>query len=672
MANFFKQFTYPHSMTRVKDESIREVAREIVLPLHRPIFPIRAAKGKVNEIVWVNGDEAIDYFGDATFDTYGPYFRREQVFLQGAVFPNQACFCVRLADPDAEAATFVLEAHVTEGVEIQQYERDANGGYVYDSQSRPIPKLDGSNNPIKEPGVTIRHVVRPMASTEKLTTIQPKTVEAGGVTTVIYPLAAGIYTSVGDAGNRAGFRFYYDLLAQDEDVLEATKSLIFSFSAYEKPYDSDIAAVLRDRYQNSVVSFVMKPDQVDKRSSRRISAKDILKNNYVTTGVGNTQVSSLPFSIHFYADNFKIIGELVKTYETNSADITDGWMADILSCVDQNGNPYHHTVLDISGSDYALMSEISTHYFSGGDDGDLTDEKFEELYRQFLSMDLIPEVQDYARYPITHLYDVGYSFDTKMAAAKWMANHDHSKYVWACQDDGDLFTMEQAVSAGQAIRTRAAMTPESEFWGTGACRGDIFAQSDYLNDSTVNFPIPATYWICMKRSMYHNTTYIKGEPKGEGNHEVTIFQGSGWVPYTPGQKQLLWENGLNYYEVKNMVEFFYADLRSIYKEDSSLLSNVMFTDVVVYSKYITDKIWAKYAGVEKPLESLYSSVKDSMEAELYKTFGQKYRFVVTVYKATDEQEAVTTYHIRTEIYGPDPARCAINDLIVRPESAANS
>ena len=673
MSNIFREYTHPHSMSRVKDESIRENAREFVLPVHRPLFPLRAAKGKVGEIVWVSGAEALEYFGEATFDKFGPYYRNEQTFLELAVFPNQRAFCVRLADPAAAAATMVIEAHVVEGVDVQQYQRDANGAFVYDAQNRPIPLLDSSNNPIKEPGVKIRHVVRPLAENEKFDELEPKTVSAGSETTIIYPLVAAKYNSPGKAGDRAGLRFFFDQFAQDEDLLASSGAVLYSFSVYEKPFDSDIASVLRDKFQNSVVNFVMKPGSVDSRTMRRIASDDIITNNYSRTDIGGTQVSTLPYELFFYPENFKAIGDKVKAVEVNNVGLTDGWMVDVLSLRDLKGHPYHHAVLDTTGVGFSLMSDITTHYLAGGNDGDLTDEKFEEMYRSLLEFDFVPELQNTARYPVTHLYDVGYSIDTKLTAAKFVGLHDHVKYEFACQTSANkLQTMEEAVAVGIAIRARVSMTPESEFHGTGACRADIFAQSGYLTDTTIKNVIPATFWMALKRSMLHNTTYVQGDPLGDGKHEVTIYRKFNFVPNTPDQKQTLWDNALNYFEVKKMIELFYADLRSIYKQDSSLLSSTMFTDAITYSKYITDDVWAKFAGVRTPLENLFSTIQKEVERLCYRTFDNQYKFKVSVSRNADEFNGVNTYRIRTEIYGPDPARCGINDLIVRPESAYGS
>lgn len=99
------------------------------------------------------------------------------------------------------------------------------------------------------------------------------------------------------------------------------------------------------------------------------------------------------------------------------------------------------------------------------------------------------------RYPLTHIYDVGYDLDTKYAILKFLAVRDNCKAIMATQDiTKDLNTMEEDQSAGSAIRGRALLQPESTFFGTGCCRAEIFQQAGYLNDTSYKGIVPTTLW----------------------------------------------------------------------------------------------------------------------------------------------------------------------------------
>lgn len=666
-SNLLKRFTYPHAESRIKDESIGNVINELILPLHRPLFPIRAAKGEVNVIGWYTGVDAIDEFGEATFDMFSDYYRNEQVFLEKAVFPGQGCMLVRLADEDAVASSLVLECHLTQGIEVQQYERDSNGGFVYNAQGQPIPLLDGSNNPIKEPGVKLRHVVRPMEADEKPGFILPKTVTAGSETTVIYPLCDLTYKSPGKIGDKSGFKLYFDYTTQDLDVHDATGALIYTLAPMEQPYGSDTPSPIRDIYSQPYSQFVMKPNQVDARTARRISADDIVDNNYTYSTGSMAQL--LPYDVKFYANNFKLIGDAVVAVEINSADMPDGWMVDILSLQDLKGYPYYHAILDTTGANYATMNDMAVHYLKNGSDGDISDAKFEELYRDFLSMNRIPEVQDTARYPITHLYDVGYTLPTKFSMIQFMGKQKMCKVDLACQDSNeDMFTMEESLSTGTALRARAMLTPESEIHGTEALRAEIFGQAGRLTDKALNRIIPSTIWLAMRRSELHNSTYIKGEVKGYPKSLVQIYRAHNWVPSSPDQKQNCWDTAVNYFQYANMTDLFFPDVRTIYKYDSSVLSDMTFTDACVYLMYLVQGIWAKYAGITVPAANLFSIIKRDIERASFEAFDGKYRITATPYQTTNEIQEGDVIHISTEMVGYSPSRRWINDIICKREN----
>lgn len=669
--NLLKKYTYPHADSRIKDESIGNPTAQVILPLHRPIVPIRAAKGEVNVIGWYTGAEAIAEFGEATFDPFSDYYRGEQILLEKAIFQGQGCMLVRLADPNAAKASLVLEAHVTENVEIQQYERDANGGFVYDAQGKTIPLLDGSNNPLKEVGVKIRHVVRQMLADEVPGNIQPRTVTVGAETTTIYPLLDVVYRSPGLFGNKAGIKFYFDYITQDEDIHDSNGSVIFTLAPMEQAYGSDTPSPVRDIYGNPYCQFVVKPNQVDSRTARRISAADMIKNSY-TLSTGSKE-NVLPFDVMFYEGNFKTIGDKVVAVETNNADLSDGWMVDILSCQDLKGYPYYRAIIDTTGTGYAVLNDLAVHYLQGGNDGDISDSKFEELFREFLSMNLIPEIQDTARYPVTHMYDIGYTLPTKLAMIQFMGKHKMCKVDLACQDSSEhLYSMEESISVGTALRSRCLLTPESEIHGTSALRAEIFGQAGLLTDKAFNQIVPATLWLAMRRAELHNSTFIKGEMKGLPNSRVNIFREHNWVPASPDQKQMCWDAGVNYFQYEDMQNLFFADIRTIYKYDSSVLSDLTFTDACIYLMYIVQTIWAKYAGVTVPAANLYSSIKRDIEKAAFDAFDGKYKITATPYQTADEVQEGDVIHIETEMIGYSPSRRWVNDIVVKRENLINT
>ena len=383
--------------------------------------------------------------------------------------------------------------------------------------------------------------------------------------------------------------------------------------------------------------------------------------------------SLLPYTINAYPDNVLAIGEAIKAVETNSTSITNGWMVDIFTLTDLNGNEYHHAIIDEEGEDIVFCNNQSIHYLSGGTDGDTSDEMFEDLFRQFMSTQLVPEIIDTNHYPITHVYDVGFSLTTKYAMCDWIANHSKSKIVLSTQDSSkDLYTMDESVSVASALKARCALTPESTLYGTEACRAEIFGQAGYLNDTSYKSIVPASYWMCMRRSSLQNSTYLKGTVKGYPNNRISIYRKENFVPYSPTQKQTFWDNAANYFQYANMTTKFYPDIRTIYRYESSVLSDTTFTDCCIYTMYIVDEVWTYYVGKTQSINTLFSSIKKDIEAAAYNAFGDTFTLTATPYQTDEDLEAGDQCHIDTILLGYTPLRRWFNTIIARRENYNSS
>lgn len=654
--------TYPFNDVQIKDESAGRAVSTVVLPLHKPLFPLRAAKGRETPY-WCTGTEAIAEYGTQTFDQYEKFWRNEQYFLNEAIFPNQACLVWRMVPEDATSASSVLECQLYEDQDIPQYKRDASGNYIYDEEGKPIPELDGSSQPLTNKGVKVKYVARMLNEGETISTLEPKTTQIGGANVTSYPIVAFKDRSRGNMGNKDGFKMYIDNLNQDSDLLNDTGSILWTFAPVSQPYNSNIANPVTDKYGYTSCEMVMKPNQLDSNTNRRISAEDTILRLYYNE---TNKEYILPFDVHFYNDNVKLIGDKVVAVETTNADLTDGWMVDILNMKDLKNHPYYNAIVDTTSQDAVLMNNLYVHYLNGGSDGDTSDEKFEELFQQALAGTTLPEIFDTYHYPITHLYDVGYDIDTKYAMASFMGTQKRCKIVMAAQDSNrHLYNMDEAVSVAAAIRSRCAITPESVLYGTQAMRAIIFGQAGYVNDTSVKNIIPMTFWSAMRRAQFHNAVNIKDSWTGNPNNVVNIYRDDNFTPYNGTQKQILWDGAANYFQWRTMTTKFIASTRSIFKDQTSLLSDDEYTDACVYLMYICDFIWTLHTSRRLPWSALIQTVQKDIGAYAYQAFGNNYTVDVSVYQTEDDKLRHDTCHIDTILYGSYPKRSWYNTIVAR-------
>ncbi len=662
--------TYPESIVNIKDESGGARIIRTRRPLHQPLFFIRAAQGN-DKCEWMTGREAVKKYGDQTFDMYEKYYRAEQYFLQQAILPNQAAYIKRIIPTDAKIATEVIEAHLATDQDIPQYKRDEDGRLMYSELTgEPIQELDELNNPAFLKGCKVKFMRRQMTETEianGYSNIPVKTVTDGTTTTKIYPLVALQFKSACEMGNKSGFKLYVDTYKQSDDLLSATQSLLWTFIPMQQPYNSNVTYEITDKFETKINQMVLRPNQVDPYTQRRISAEDVLTRLFYNDV---TREELLPYDIYFYAENFEEIGNVVRsTEEAHTPELVNGWMVNIASMTNLDGSPYYTAILDTSDPEHITLSNLTTHYLQGGDDGDTSDEAFEEGVRQALLLHSDPELVDRFHYTITHLYDVGYSLNTKFAMADFMADQGYCKIIMTTQDSSrHLYSMDEATSVAAAIRARCALTPESELYGTQACRATIFAQAGYLNDTTIKMIIPMTFWAAERRSTYHNAQSLKGSWAAAPANVVNIYRQINFTPYTPTQKQLLWDGAANYIQWKNGEDMFMPSVRSVYKDATSLLSDDEFMDACVYTKYIIDATWTDHVSRKLPFAAYASTVQEDLNKRLYDTFGTLYTASTTVYLTEEDLSNHDTCTVDVVLEGDYPKRIWRSTIIVRGRS----
>lgn len=645
-----RNYTHPLNDIQTRDFSDATRVSRVERCLHRPLYFMQAPKGTARSIGWFSGPEAIKEFGVEAFDMFGKWYNNEQFFLENTVFPYQGAYITNLPDPTATTATIVLELHVTP-TDVIQYERDAYGGTIKDVNGDPIPVLDSSNQPIKEPGYKFKYVTRQLLATEKFKYLRPSVVDIGGVQTTIYPLIDSKYRSTGNSGNAAGFKVFYDYTYQDEVLLSKTEALQYTFSPVQKLDGSSLDSPIRDLYDAVRVNFTAKPNQVDTRVQMRLSFEDKIYSNYHEANAAN-DIPLLPYDINIYSENFKLIGDLVAAVEMNDMSIADkGWMVDVLSMTNLDGYLYHHTIIEHDATT-VVCNEGYTLYLSGGTDGDISREAFEERIRQFLSGDVFPEIIDNLRFPITHIYDVGYTWETKRAMAHFMSIRDDVRPQLSSQDcNMEANTREEDQSLGAAVRGACLLTPESIVFGTPCCRASVYCHAGYSTNPQYRNLLPLTFWAAQRRAETQRGMVMKKTLGGRPTSVVNMLRNINYTEYSPKVKQLKFDNGLNYIQYGDEENLFFPDLRSVYLETTSMLASESYVDAVIYTKYISRWIWAKYVGSEGSPEEMYQKIGDDISKACYNTFGTIYGTDVIV-DQTDEMKLVgDAIQIRIRIFG---------------------
>lgn len=659
---------YPHQIQEVRDSSSYVPVPRDLLPVHLPLFFTKAERGPVGVPMWTPDiDTAYRLWGDATFETRSQYHSHAAMFIKQTMH-RQGCFVVRLADDAAKTASIVLEAHLTEGVQVTQYEKDADGNFVYDDDGNKVPATDVGGAIIKEPGIRLRYAARPLADDENPKMIETKTVNLNGDQVTIAPIMVSPATSPGQWANNTGFKIYFDAANYDRELVEDTEAMLFTFSPMEQQYGSTTPTAIRSLYQMSEVSFTFRPDTIDEKTGLELSFEDVVSKSY-RDEYGR---SKLPYNIITYADNVKMIGDKILEVEPTQTLLTNGWMVDILSALDLDGVPFDHVELLTTVEDeYICADEHYVVYLQGGNDGDLSDATYEAKIVDFMNGTLFPEIVDSARYPFTHIYDTGVSLDTKMAMIDGLSLRRDFRLIMSTQDvNNEANDPLEDSATGAVLYAKALLHPDSTLYTTKCSRVSIFQQAGITNvDPLFKKLMPMTFQILEYKSRHYGGQYANGEPKGIPNSLVDLFElPLSWTMYSSQLKNLSWDGGLNYCQYASMTQVHYPDQRTVYPNDTSVLSNEYYADDIIYIKHVAKRVWAIFAGRTDPFEKLAVDYERRLSSELREVFSNKYVFGVKHWQTDEDRKMGFISRTTVEVTGPATFRVDNLDIECKREN----
>lgn len=651
-----KFYTFPHYEINVKDESASSALVVEDLALHRPIFLSLAERGPVGVPVYGTYAEHASKFGKGTFDVFSKYYKHPNLFTERALQSNKVFF-VRLASETAKQAVLALQCSIYK-TSLIQYQKDSEGNRILDTSGNPIPIDDGTGNPLKETGSVVKWSIRAVdlatENPKKLVSSSTSIPDPNGganITVTTYPVAVFVASSPGEWGNVTGFKVYWNA-DSDTGVAEAMQSLIFTFGIVSIPWGEDTASVVRNKYLEAETEFTFAENTVDKTTMRRYNISEVIDNEF--------SADDLTFDLYVYPENVETIGASCIADESLTVfpELTSPFMVNLFTGKTLDQRPYDHIVVDTESDDALTFNKNIINYMSGGSDGDVADADLESLTREWLSGDVFPDIYDQARYPITHLYDSGYELETKEALIDFLGVRDDVKIIISTQSVyNDANTKAEDQSAGSFLRSRALLHPESTIYGTQACRITILQQCGKLNELTSYTKlVPATIDCMMKKGIWQGANYIKGKPKGLPNSAVTILKDVNWFPVNTDLKQLSWDNALNYMQYYDMSSIHYADVISVYPYLTSLLSDDIFTDMLVYIKHIVRYQWAKFAGVDDPIPQLIADIKESVGRDIYAKLGNFITAEVNPYQTETDLELGYSLTVEIPVYGTVPNR----------------
>ncbi len=639
--------TYPRPVINIQDNSGGSTVTTQVASLHAPFFFIQAEQGPIGIPVLGTLAQHQATFGVNTFDPMQKFYSHQTQFAVKAL-QYQQVYLIRLADNTVSTANLIVEVTLSQA-SIPQYVTDALGARIFTSAGAPTPEVDASGVAISQPGYTISWSTRNLASTENINSLAVTTSLSGGSTSTTYPMLGFIAPSPGSGPNNSGLSLYYT--TDSSPTIETdVQSILYRFAPVTLAAgNSGVTTPVTDIFTQNYNDVSLRQAAVDPNTAQDVSLNGILFANYQDADGNNL----LDYTATVYSANVQAVGLAILAVSPELAG-TDPFLINALAGIDANGNPYQHCIVEASlvGSSSAVL------YLSGGSDGATDRVTFESLVAAFVQGEDNVEFQDQFRYPFTHFYDSGFSLANKFALMNILALRDDVVGTFSTQDTSDVpNTQAQDQSSGAAILARARTYPESVLYGTEAMRVEIYNQSGYLAASNgISGVVALTIDRMVKRCTYYSGPYVKGSPKGRPNSEVTLFKKIFWTAATQTQKQLNWDTALNTVSYADISTLFYPDLRSIYVDQTSLLSDGVFVDLLVFLKHIARNKWTYYAGRDDPAVKLFSTIAQDIDTTCNTVFGGALPTKTVVSQTDADQKAGYASTVTISVNGDLPNR----------------
>ena len=334
---------------------------------------------------------------------------------------------------------------------------------------------------------------------------------------------------------------------------------------------------------------------------------------------------------------------------------------------DQNGRPYNaiYVQRELDSAKATSINLDTTFWLRDGGDGTMNNRAMDELVREVFDTmstgnEAMPTTwRDQGKYPFRQIYDVGYSTKTKVSMYKVLGVRQEANLTMSTCDF--IANMNQAPDVGKEesiganLVSKARNYPESELFGTGAMRACIIPQAmKLINNPRYKKYVPMTYEVARMRAQY------MGQPGGllpgygydapPYNHvtegkEVT----NAWIPVESRIRS--WDNGLSYFLHKTDRIMFCPGLKTVYKNDTSVLTSDITMQIICDIDYICFQVWTELTGNSKMTDAEFMAESDRMiSARVLNRYDGRVVVVPNTYKDTKDKAQGYSWTCRIDLY----------------------
>ncbi|UVD32224.1 putative tail sheath protein [Vibrio phage phiKT1028] len=654
---------------QVRNQGIGDDSRPVVVPqlatypCNFPVLGMVTPKGPLGQ-KYINMGDLGDIYGDVQ-DTDGPYYNPIAALIQSLASGGQAALGMRRLTANKEIARVAVGLKVVAG-DIQQYQRGADQQFILDETGARIPVTGGTET---YAGFSITPMLMDTTGIE-YKGLQPVTGTGGEGDFTIYPLYE-LPAGIGDVYNRMG---HFAGVAGSADFQQIANFVNefgvypFGIKLYEKTIFGTpvIAKTLINTEESTFTLFDMKANGV------RYSMKEAIGAYTGATANRPMVPRAAPFyEAYVYNDSIETLSKLL--FEAEEAAMPDNLVylegvkpykqINPLTAVTHEGIPYYAIEIDAETRLFNMGAQLDA---KGGVSPFLTKDyaapagvtlsreynlnpangPVEELNRQdawavtqaLLLADIMEyrkslEITDWTRNRQSIIFDVGFNSEIVDELIQLLATRKDHVAVFASAEWLKNSTIQEQYSRQTYITNRLRLIPESEKYGTPACRGMIAMwEASKINEESgeaFSHVLDLAYGMALFGGNAQGQLLKANSPDHADNRILrTMFNPTVDIEADPAAAGNF-DNGAATLRPYNQEQLYRPALPTVYVHSDSVLKDwvTVFTSVNV-EKIIQDT-WTLVSGDTTITADEYAAiVKDRAETQCRERLGTMFEDLV--------------------------------------------
>lgn len=664
----------PHAYHNgISDESgATPLPQELELPQHLPLLHCQLQRGRVKPYP-LSGVQLNKMYGADSFNERKKWFSHQTQALMIANGNANVAMVKRVLGTGAAKATLRLSLQTGEDV-FKPYVRDSEGVVARDGDGTRQRNAAGAD----VTGLLCTWLVTEVtANTFGLATVTTGAAYGSeGESANIYPIMDLEIDSEGEYGNNTCARLWYPHagveVPGDLTTMATEETNIYRIQFAERATATSTPKIIQTMDDGKFVDFASVKGILS-AANRAYEPTDVVQ-AYQRIIPGYVPEYGPAGRTHFYNNHFTTVTEIIQALEdiAHSVNTSTAERINIMDGIDPTGIDYYSFYMDENGRS---LNENTNLWFTGGADGTVSEAELDTQVRADLgdweNVDL--PLVDHAQFPFSILYDTGFSLATKEAMLATLGMRDDIS-VTACTQDLALAENDIATerTMGSSLRTAARLTPESTVHGTETVRATITGQMGKLTSSLYGRRLPLVLDLLDKRSKYMGASNGAFKAKEAyditPNNRVTTMTEISHPYKSNPNRDIDWDNGVNYVQHSKMNEMFWPAYQTVYSDDTSIINSDINMLIAVDLKKKQRYLWTEFTGRSDLTRAQFIEKHDERFLEL--VFG-KYNGRVriesnTFFTAADKNRNYSWSHA-ANMYGNGSKTVASLDVITRRE-----